>query len=193
MQKIIRERFFVTILISCFGAFALMQASDKDKNDSNANSELSRATETVQNITTASPDKGVPKDVLSGAKCVAVIPKLVKGAFVVGAEHGKGVATCKTDSGSWSAPAPFSITGGSWGLQIGGQAIDLVMLVMNQKGMDALLSSKFKVGASASAAAGPVGRDAAADVLAAPARRVAARAACPRHDWQLVIAGGGGR
>jgi lipid-binding SYLF domain-containing protein len=74
-----------------------------------------------------------------------------------GGSHGKGVATCRTANG-WSAPAPFSITGGSWGLQIGGQAIDLIMMVMNQKGMDALLSSKFKIGADASAAAGPVGR-----------------------------------
>jgi lipid-binding SYLF domain-containing protein len=82
---------------------------------------------------------------------------MIKIAIGFGGNHGKGVATCRTATG-WSAPAPFSIAGGSWGLQIGGQAIDLVMLVMNQKGMDALLSSKFKVGADASAAAGPVGR-----------------------------------
>jgi len=91
-----------------------------------------------------------------------VVPSMVKIAIGIGGNHGKGVATCKTANG-WSAPAPFSITGGSWGLQIGAQGVDLVMLVMNQKGMDALLSSKFKVGADASAAAGPVGRQAAAD------------------------------
>ena len=105
----------------------------------------------------AEKDKAIPDKIMSDAKCVAVVPSMVKIAIGFGGNHGKGVATCRTTHG-WSAPAPFSITGGSWGLQIGGQAIDLVMLVMNQKGMDALLSSKFKVGADASAAAGPVGR-----------------------------------
>lgn len=106
----------------------------------------------------AEKDKAIPDKVMSDAQCVAVVPSMVKIAIGFGGSHGKGVATCRTAHG-WSAPAPFSITGGSWGLQIGGQAIDLVMLVMNQKGMDALLSSKFKVGADASAAAGPVGRE----------------------------------
>ncbi len=87
---------------------------------------------------------------------------MVNIAVVFGGRHGKGVATCRTPNG-WSAPAPISITGGSWGLQIGGQATDLVMLVMNQKGMDHLLSSKFKIGAEATGAAGPVGRQVAAD------------------------------
>lgn len=105
----------------------------------------------------AEKDKAIPDKIMADAKCVAVVPSMVKIAIGIGGNHGKGVATCRTAHG-WSAPAPLSITGGSWGLQIGGQAIDLVMLVMNQKGMDALLSSKFKVGADASAAAGPVGR-----------------------------------
>jgi lipid-binding SYLF domain-containing protein len=87
---------------------------------------------------------------------------MVKIAIGFGGNHGKGVATCRTENG-WSAPAPITITGGSWGLQLGGQAIDLVMIVTNQAGMDHLLSSKFKLGAEASAAAGPVGRDAGAD------------------------------
>jgi SH3 domain-containing YSC84-like protein 1 len=104
------------------------------------------------------PDKGIPRDLLSDAKCIIVIPSMVKIAVGFGGEHGKGVATCRTTNG-WSAPAPITITGGSWGLQIGGQATDLVMLVMNQKGMDHLLSSKFKIGAEASGAAGPVGRE----------------------------------
>src|SRR6185437_13388890 len=107
-------------------------------------------------------DSAIPDKIMSDAECVAVVPSMVKIALGFGGSHGKGVATCRTANG-WSAPAPFSITGGSWGLQIGGQAVDLVMLVMNQKGMDALLSSKFKIGADASAAAGPVGRQAAAD------------------------------
>jgi SH3 domain-containing YSC84-like protein 1 len=110
----------------------------------------------------ATPDKGIPNKVFDSAKCVAVVPSLIKIAVGFGGSHGKGVATCRTGHG-WSAPAPITITGGSWGLQLGGQATDLVMLVMNDKGMSDLLSSKFKVGANASAAAGPVGRDAAAD------------------------------
>ena len=102
-------------------------------------------------------DKGIPEELLDSAKCLAVIPSMVKIGFVFGGRHGRGLATCRTTSG-WSAPAPFSVTGGSWGLQIGGEAVDVVMLVMNDNGMEKMLSSKFKIGADASAAAGPVGR-----------------------------------
>ena len=107
-------------------------------------------------------DKAIPDKVMKNAKCIAVIPSMVKIAVGFGGNHGKGVATCRTEHG-WSAPAPITITGGSWGLQLGGQAIDLVMVVQNEEGMNHLLSSKFKLGADASAAAGPVGRDAGAD------------------------------
>jgi lipid-binding SYLF domain-containing protein len=113
----------------------------------------------VLNEIMSAPDKGIPEEILNSAKCVAVVPSLLKGGFIFGGAHGKGVATCRTADG-WSAPAPFTITGGSFGLQIGLQGVDLVMLIMNQKGMQALLSSKFKLGADASAAAGPVGRHA---------------------------------
>jgi SH3 domain-containing YSC84-like protein 1 len=116
---------------------------------------------TILNALLGAPDKGIPDEVFESAKCVAVVPSMVKGGFVFGAEHGRGVATCRTDQG-WSAPAFFVITGGSWGLQIGVQAADLVMLVMNQQGMKDLLSSEFKLGANGSVAAGPVGRDASA-------------------------------
>jgi lipid-binding SYLF domain-containing protein len=116
----------------------------------------------VLNEIMATPDKAIPDKVMRDAKCIAVIPSMVKIAVGFGGSHGKGVATCRTDHG-WSAPAPITITGGSWGLQLGGQAIDLVMIVTNQQGMEHLLSSKFKLGADASAAAGPVGRDAGAD------------------------------
>jgi lipid-binding SYLF domain-containing protein len=109
------------------------------------------------------PDKAIPDKVMNEAKCVAVIPSMVKVAIGFGGSHGKGVATCRTENGKWSAPAPITITGGSWGLQLGGQAVDLVMIVTNDQGMQHLLSSKFKLGADASAAAGPVGRDAGAD------------------------------
>lgn len=113
----------------------------------------------VMNEIMAAPDKGIPNNILSDAECVAVVPSLLKGGFIVGAAYGKGVATCRTEKG-WSAPAPLRIEGGSFGLQIGGEAVDLVMVIMNERGMRALLSSKFKVGVDASAAAGPVGRHA---------------------------------
>src|SRR5208337_3202326 len=110
----------------------------------------------------AAPDKGIPEEVLEHAKCVAVVPHMIKGGFVLGAENGRGVTTCRTANG-WSAPAFFAITGGSWGLQIGVEGVDLVMIIQNDKGMQQLLSSKFQLGADASAAAGPVGRHASAD------------------------------
>lgn len=107
----------------------------------------------------SAPDSGIPDNVIGSAQCVAVVPSYLKGAFVVGASYGKGVASCRTDKG-WSAPAFFRLEGGSFGFQIGGQAVDLVMLIMNEAGMRNLLSSKFKLGANASVAAGPVGRHA---------------------------------
>lgn len=107
----------------------------------------------------SAPDKGIPQEVMESAVCVGVVPGLKKGGFVFGAEYGKGIASCRTATG-WSAPAPFKVVGGSWGLQIGGEAVDLVMLIMNNNGMEKLLSSKFKLGADASVAAGPVGRHA---------------------------------
>src|SRR5579872_4545105 len=134
-------------------------ADDKDQTDIEKRIDASA---TVLNEIMATPDKAIPDKIMDDAKCIAVIPSMVKVALVFGGNHGKGVATCRTSSG-WSAPAPITVTGGSWGLQLGGQAIDLVMVVMNDQGMQHLLSSKFKLGADASAAAGPVGRDAAAD------------------------------
>lgn len=115
----------------------------------------------VLNELMGTPDQAIPEKVLGDAKCVAVVPSMVKGGFVIGARHGRGVATCRTGNG-WSAPAFFTITGGSWGPQIGVEAVDLVMLFMNDQGMKNLLSSKFNIGGDASVAAGPVGRDASA-------------------------------
>lgn len=108
------------------------------------------------------PDSGIPEEVLEHARCIAVVPHMVKGGFIFGAENGRGVATCRTKAG-WSAPAFFAITGGSWGLQIGLEGVDLVMIVQNEKGMQKLLDSNFQLGADASAAAGPVGRHASAN------------------------------
>jgi lipid-binding SYLF domain-containing protein len=107
------------------------------------------------------PDKGIPEEVMNGAKCIVVIPHLVKGGFVVGGEHGRGIASCRTANG-WSAPAFVSVGGGSWGLQIGVEGVDLVMVVMNDRGLQHLLSSKFQLSGDASASAGPVGRHASA-------------------------------
>jgi lipid-binding SYLF domain-containing protein len=135
-------------------------ADDKDASDIDKRLDASAK---VLNEIMATPDKAIPDKVMSDAKCVAVIPSMVKIAVGFGGSHGKGVATCRTESGVWSAPAPITITGGSWGLQLGGQAVDLVMIVTNDDGMQHLLSSHFKLGADASAAAGPVGRDAGAD------------------------------
>jgi lipid-binding SYLF domain-containing protein len=136
-----------------------------DTNAAKAEPDVVKRLDTSANVLDeimGTPDKGIPTKILGDAKCIIVIPSMVNIAVGFGGRHGKGVSTCRTTKG-WSAPAPITITGGSWGLQLGGQAIDLVMLVMNQKGMDHLLNSKFKIGAEASGAAGPIGREAAAD------------------------------
>jgi SH3 domain-containing YSC84-like protein 1 len=132
-----------------------------------AGTEKDDATERLQNAGDVlheimnEPDKGIPAEVIDGAKCIAIVPRMIKCGFVFGAKRGKGVATCRTAKG-WSAPAFFTVTGGSWGLQIGVEDVDLVMMIMNQKGMQDLPSSKFQIGAQASASGGPVGRHASA-------------------------------
>src|SRR5260370_32871674 len=108
----------------------------------------------------ATPDKSIPGGILAGANCVVVIPSYKKGAFVVGAQYGQGVATWRTPSGKWSAPVCVQLTGGSVGFQIGGQATDLVLIAMNQRGLQDMLKNKVKLGADAAASAGPVGRNA---------------------------------
>lgn len=132
-----------------------------EKNETDIAKRLDNAATVLTEIM-GTPDKAIPGNVLADAKCVMVIPSMIHIAVGFGGRHGKGVATCRTANG-WSAPAPVDLTGGSWGLQLGGEAVDLVMLVMNEKGMQHLLSSKFKIGAEASGAAGPVGRQASGD------------------------------
>lgn len=136
-------------------------AANDDKDQTDIGKRITKSAEVLNEIM-GTPDKAIPDKVMDHAKCLAVVPSVVKIAVGFGGEHGKGVVTCRTAKG-WSAPAPITITGGSWGLQLGGQAVDLVMVVTNDQGMQHLLSSKFKIGADASAAAGPVGRNAAAD------------------------------
>ncbi len=132
-----------------------------DTGDNKAVQRVQSAADVLNEIQ-GTPDKGIPEDVLGSAECVAVVPSMLKGGFIVAARYGRGVASCRQAKG-WSAPAFFSIEGGSVGFQIGGQAVDLVMLIMNKQGMNNLLSSKFQLGADASVAAGPVGRHAAGD------------------------------
>ena len=111
----------------------------------------------------ATPDKGIPHDLIQKAHCIVIVPELKTGAFIVGAKYGKGFISCRNASGrGWSAPGSVRIEGGSVGFQIGGSSTDLIMLVMNERGADKLMSNKFTLGGEASVAAGPVGRTAAA-------------------------------
>src|ERR1700757_1072952 len=154
MKKTLLLLLVVTLSALAFG-------EDEKKDNSKAEDRL-QAAATVLNEIESAPDTGIPEEVLGSAEFVAVVPSLLEGGFIVAANYGRGVASCRTSSG-WSAPAFLFTSGGSFGFQIGGQAIDLVMLIMNKDGMKNLLSSKFKLGADASVAAGPVGRHAAAD------------------------------
>jgi lipid-binding SYLF domain-containing protein len=131
-------------------------AADDQPKESKASDRVQAAGDVLNEIQSA-PDSGIPENILSKSECVAVVPSMLKGGFVLGAKYGRGLASCRTPKG-WSAPAFFSIKGGSVGFQIGGQAVDLVMLIMNNDGMQHLLSSQFALGADASVAAGPVGR-----------------------------------
>jgi SH3 domain-containing YSC84-like protein 1 len=129
-------------------------ASDVEKLDSRIESARSVIDEIM-----STPDKGIPEGIAKKAMCIAVIPGVVKGAFIFGAEYGQGVVTCRTGHG-WSGPVFIRLAGGSFGFQIGGQGTDLILVATNDKGFQDLLKSKFKIGGDASAAAGPVGRDA---------------------------------
>jgi lipid-binding SYLF domain-containing protein len=141
--------------VGLFGTYAFAGSAREDSVD-----RLQRSV-TVLHAIMSTPDKGIPEEVLSNAKCIVVVPDLIKGGFVFGGKHGRGVATCRTAEG-WSAPAFVSVGGGSWGLQIGIEDVDLVMLVMNDQGLQHLLSSKFELTGEGSVAAGPVGRHASA-------------------------------
>jgi lipid-binding SYLF domain-containing protein len=146
------KKFFCLLLLLSLAVPLLADDREKDKD------RLQSASEVLNDVMSA-PDKGIPEEILGSAKCLAVVPSLLKGGFIVGGAYGKGVASCKTEKG-WSAPAFFNVEGGSFGLQIGGQAVDYIMVIMNEQGMQNLLASKFKLGADASVAAGPVGRHA---------------------------------
>ncbi len=159
-MKSLRKLLSASLLVA--GMTAAMYAADADEKSPSNEVKRVQSAATVLDEIMGTPDKGIPREILESAKCIAVVPSMIKGGFIIGARYGKGVATCRTSTG-WSAPAPLTIAGGSWGLQFGGEAVDLVMLVMNEKGMQNLLASKFKLGAEGSAAAGPVGRQAEAN------------------------------
>ena len=146
------------LLVSFMALFATFACAGSAREDSVAR--LQSSVDVLHSIM-ATPDKGIPEEVLSNAKCIMVVPDLIKGGFIFGGKHGRGVASCRTSSG-WSAPAFVSVGGGSWGLQIGVEGVDLVMLVMNEQGFQHLLSSKFQLSGEGSVAAGPVGRHASA-------------------------------
>jgi lipid-binding SYLF domain-containing protein len=149
-----------SILVVCLGLVAtapLFATNKEQKRLANAGTVMQEIMNTPENI---------PQEVIEKAECVIVFPSVLKAAFIVGASYGRGAMVCRTGKdfrGPWGAPAMFALEGGSVGLQIGGQATDLVLLIMNDRGASSILSSKVKLGADASVAAGPVGRDAAAN------------------------------
>jgi len=146
-------------LVALFGLGVASTAWSETREE--VQNRLDNATLVLHQIMSA-PDRGIPEEVLEHARCIAVVPHMIKGGLVFGVENGKGIATCRTANG-WSAPAFFAITGGSWGLQIGVEGVDLVMVFQGDRGMLRLEDAKFQIGADASAAAGPVGRHATAD------------------------------
>ena len=148
------KKLLAILLVACCGVAARAADEQQDKLDGR----LDAARNVIESIMSVS-DKAIPDDIARHARCIAVVPSVVKGAFIVGAEYGQGVVTCRTQHG-WSAPVFIRLAGGSFGFQIGGQGTDLVLVAMNNKGFQDLLHDKFKIGADASAAAGPVGRDA---------------------------------
>ena len=158
-MKPVRLSYLAAILCLTLALAATAQAQGKNIKEG---VEQAQKAATVLKEIMGTPDKAIPKNVLDDAECVAVFPNVIKAGFIVGGRGGRGVASCRTTSG-WSAPAYFSMKGGSFGLQIGAQSTDFVLLFMNEKAMNSLLSSKFTMGGEASVAAGPVGREAGAE------------------------------
>ena len=157
MKKLLFTFIAATFILAC--SMAACAADDQAKVDER----LSKASNILQELTSPNANAGIPHQVLEGAKCIAVIPGMKQAGFVVGGHHGDGVATCKLAGNRWSSPAPFQLTGGSFGLQIGAESVDVVMMVMNDEGMRSLESGHFKVGGEVNAAAGPVGREGSAE------------------------------
>jgi lipid-binding SYLF domain-containing protein len=155
---LIRKTLSLSLLLTLATAFCFA----RDEGDRAKLQERLEKAGTILNQITSAPDKGIPEDILAHAECVGVIPTMMKAGFGFGGEYGQGVVTCHTGRG-WSAPAFYRLGGGTFGLQIGGEAVDVVLLFMNDQGVQSLMAHKVKIGADASASAGPVGRTAAAD------------------------------
>lgn len=156
------KKLLFTLMAATFALACSLSASAANEKTT-INDRLSNAANIIQELSGPNATAGIPHDVLAGAKCIAVVPGMKQAGFIVGGHHGDGVATCKLASGRWSPPAPFQLSGGSFGLQIGAESVDLVMMIMNDEGMKSLESGHFKVGGEVNAAAGPVGREGSAE------------------------------
>jgi lipid-binding SYLF domain-containing protein len=153
----VKVKFSVVLLLF----FCVSGVGRADQTKTDVVERLNSSATTLREVINA-PDRGIPEEVLSGAKCIAVVPSMIKGGFILGGKHGRGVASCRLPNGSWSAPAFCTVSGGSWGAQIGVEDVQLVLMVMNDQGMRHMLRDKFQIGGEASASAGPVGRHASA-------------------------------
>ena len=149
----------IRIAVLLFFCASVVGITRADQNKTDVVERLQSSSEALRQIVEA-PDKGIPDEVLKGAKCIGVVPSMIKGAFIIGGKHGRGVSTCRLPDGSWSTPAFFTISGGSWGVQFGVEDVQLVLMIMNDEGMRHLLSNKFQIGGEVAGAAGPVGRHA---------------------------------
>jgi lipid-binding SYLF domain-containing protein len=150
-------RFFAGLALASALLMARMLMAQEETPDKRLRSSAAAFQEIM-----AAPDRAIPRSLLERARCIVIVPGMKKAAFLVGGEYGRGFAFCRVP-GSWSAPAPVRLTGGSFGAQLGADSADIVLLLMNQRGLERLFSDKFSIGADLAAAAGPVGRDAKAD------------------------------
>ena len=151
----------IVLLLSALPAMAHSRREEADR----AERRLQKSAHDLNELINAG-DRGIPQSILADANCVAIVPTFIKGGFVVGAHYGRGVATCRNQANRWSAPAFFTLTGGSWGAQIGVADVDLVMLFMDRKGAEQLMRNQWRIGADAGIAAGPFGRDVSASTSA---------------------------
>ena len=178
------KKFVFPILFGLISASSLIAGSK-------VNDRVVRAAIVLKEIT-QTPDKGIPQDLLDKSSCVAVIPGMKKGGFIFGGNYGKGLMSCRTDNGDgpWSAPSMFSLQGGSFGLQIGGQSVDLILVIMNLSGLESMLNTKFTLGGDASVAAGPVGRTASAETDALMSAEILAYSRTRGLFAGVVVKGG---
>jgi lipid-binding SYLF domain-containing protein len=175
------------LLLAAFGSLcSTLLAGESEVHD-----RVVRSAVVLKEISEA-PDKGIPQDLLNKSACVAVIPGMKKAGFIFGGNYGKGVMSCRINNGEgpWSAPAMVQLHGGSFGLQIGAESVDLILVILNLSGLESLLDSKFTLGADASVAAGPVGRTATAETDAWMSAEILAYSRARGLFGGLVVKGG---